>query len=72
MTQATFTTPRVSCGSCMATIEDALSEVVGVQDTDVDLIDKQVHVTFDPQVIASEDIAAAITEVGYEVTNVTA
>lgn len=71
MTQATYTTPRVSCGSCMATIEDALSAVAGVQETDVDLVSKEVHVTFDPESVDRDRIAAAIVDAGYEVTAIT-
>ena len=39
MAQATFSTPTVSCMSCMAKIEGAVTSLDGVEDVDVDLVD---------------------------------
>lgn len=55
--------------SCMAKIEDAVSPVDGVRETDVDITTKRVRVTFDAAT-APDQIAAAITSAGYGVAAV--
>ena len=70
MAQATFSTPSVSCMSCMAKIEGALTPLDGVADVDVDLTVQQVTVTYDESRVASDRLAEAISDAGYEATAV--
>lgn len=70
MTEATFATPGVSCMSCMAKIEGALTPIEGVSDVDVDLTEQKVRVTFDGASVDSDRLAGAISDAGYEVTAV--
>ena len=69
MAQATFSTPSVSCMSCMAKIEGAVTSLDGVEDVDVDLVDHVVNVTFDDSRVDSQRLAQAITEAGYEIAD---
>lgn len=68
MTQATFSTPSVSCMSCMAKIERVLTPLDGVAEVEVDVNVGQVTVTYDESRVASERLAEAISEAGYEAT----
>lgn len=70
MAHATFDTPSVSCVSCMAKIEDALAAVEGVREVDVDIAAQKVRVTFDDSATATDRIAVAISDAGYEVAGV--
>jgi copper ion binding protein len=72
MSTATFSTPSVHCGSCMATIEEAVGALDGVEATETDLAALQVRVTFDDGRIDPGAIAAAITDTGYEVASISA
>lgn len=69
MAQATFSTPTVSCMSCMAKIEGAVTSLEGVEDVDVDLVDHVVKVTFDDSRVDPQRLAEAITEAGYEIAS---
>ena len=69
MAQATFSTPSVSCMSCMAKIEGALTPLDGVEEVDVDLVDHAVNVTFDDARVDSKRLAEVITAAGYEISN---
>lgn len=59
----------MSCGHCVKRVTNALSEVSGVSDVQVDLAGKSATVTGSPEV---ETLKAAVDEAGYEVVNVTA
>lgn len=68
MAQATFTTPTVHCMSCMATIEDAVTAVDGVRETEGDLDALKVRVAFDAGRVDAAHIAEVIAGAGYDVT----
>ncbi len=53
------------CGSCVALIEEVLAEQSGVESADVDLESARAVVEYDPGVIGSDQLLAAIAEVGY-------
>lgn len=72
MAQATFSAPSVSCMSCQATIEDALSELEGHEATAVDLATRQIQITYDEDLLDAERIGEQITGAGYPATLVTA
>lgn len=67
MTTDTIDVPEVHCGHCVASIENALTPMAGVEAARVDLDSRSVTVTYDDTVILRPAIVAAIEEQGYEV-----
>jgi copper chaperone len=67
MTQATLTVPDISCAHCKQSIEDAVSELSGVESVTVDIEPKTVNLVFNDYQVGLADIKAAIEAVGYEV-----
>ncbi|GAB3695079.1 heavy-metal-associated domain-containing protein [Nocardiopsis oceani] len=61
-----YTVEGMSCGHCVNSVTEEVSEVAGVTDVKVDLEGKQVTVTGEGQVDDSA-VRAAIDEAGYEV-----
>jgi Cu+-exporting ATPase len=53
------------CGSCVALIEEALTECPGVTYVGVDLTSAIANVTFDPSATAVGDLCAAVIREGY-------
>lgn len=64
----TFSVPEVSCAHCKSSIEGALQPLAGVTEANVRIDEKQVDVAWDPEATSREDVLAAITEAGYEVS----
>jgi Cu+-exporting ATPase len=64
-----LTVEGMSCGHCKAAVEKALKNVDGVDNAVVDLGSKTAEVTLSKEVSA-EDLTNAVTEAGYEVTEV--
>jgi copper chaperone CopZ len=58
------------CGSCVALVEEALTEQSGVAAASVDLDRARAVVGFDPSEIGVEELRAAIEAVGYAATPV--
>ena len=58
-----YTVPDVSCGHCVSAIGEAVGEVAGVAQVQVDLIDKRVTVEGSAN---DREVRAAISEAGYE------
>jgi copper chaperone len=61
------TTPDMSCGHCVATIEREVAELDGVDDVDADLATKQVTIAFDPSVLTVAQLEATLDDAGYPV-----
>jgi len=59
----------MSCGHCQARVEKALNEIDGVE-AKVDLKKNRAIVTLSKEV-PDQTMSSAITEAGYEVTNIT-
>lgn len=59
--------PTMHCTSCKLTIEEALQDLNGVADSDVDLDAKQVTVSYDPDTVGIAAITTAIEQAGYAV-----
>jgi Cu+-exporting ATPase len=53
------------CGSCVALIEETLSEREGVKAAAVDLDTGRAVIEYDPSALDVEEIRAAIAEAGY-------
>ena len=57
----------VSCGKCVGKIEQAVSELDGVDSVKMDLDSRTLSVEFDERSITIEEIATEIEEIGYDV-----
>jgi copper chaperone len=65
MAESTYTVKGMTCGHCVSSVTEEVSQISGVQNVDVDLPTGKVTVTSDAPV--SEDaVRAAVTEAGYE------
>lgn len=62
---AEYQVEKLTCGSCVQKINDALQVIPGVGTVDVSLTSARSRVEFDPSQTDSQTIAAAITAAGY-------
>lgn len=68
MSTATYTVEGMTCGHCVASVTEELTELAGVTDVAVDLPTGAVTVTSsDP--LATDDVRAAVAEAGYQLTD---
>ncbi|MNI76425.1 Zinc-transporting ATPase [compost metagenome] len=67
MTNKTYQLETVSCPSCIAKIEGALKKTAGVAQSEVLFNTSRVKVTYDDNVISSEEIKGRIGKLGYKV-----
>ena len=66
--QITLSVPDVSCAHCVAAVDEALSPMAGVSAVTTDLASKQVSISYDPAGVSVDQIAAALDEAGYPVS----
>ncbi len=64
-TTATFTVTGMTCGHCVASVTEEVSEVAGVEDVDVDLETGRLTLTSSEPVDAAA-VKAAVEEAGYQ------
>jgi copper chaperone len=64
MQKITLEVPSISCGHCVHTIRNELSELEGVTRVEPSLETKQVEIEFDPPA-TQERIVALLTEINY-------
>jgi copper ion binding protein len=64
---ATLTAPDISCGHCVATVNEAVGALAGVSHVEADAETKRVAVAFDPTRVSLSRIEAALDEAGYPV-----
>jgi copper chaperone CopZ len=64
MTTKTFIVPNIGCSGCTRTIENELSDVVGVQSVKADVATKQVTVAW-TEPASWEKIKATLQEINY-------
>lgn len=67
MTSKTYQLETVSCPSCIAKIEGMLKKTAGIAASEVLFNTSRVKVSFDENVITSEDIKKKINNLGYKV-----
>lgn len=65
---AEYQIEKMTCGSCVNTIEQALAKLDGVGAVEVNVTSGRGRVTYDPSSIDSTSIAAAISGAGYPAT----
>ncbi len=64
MTTLTLSVPAISCGHCVHTIQNELSELEGVQSVQADAATKQVVVTFGAPA-TEQTVKALLAEINY-------
>ena len=67
MSTATYTVTGMTCGHCVASVTEEISELPGVQTVDVDLPTGAVTVTSD-QPLEEAQVRGAVEEAGYQLT----
>jgi copper chaperone len=65
MSENTYTVTGMTCGHCVASVTEEISEIDGVTDVAVDLPTGAVRVT-STQPLDSADVRAAVEEAGYQ------
>ena len=71
LTEVEFAITGMTCGSCAARVEKALSRQPGVASAGVNLASEKATVSFDPSVASGDDLVAAVVKIGYGLTPVT-
>lgn len=66
MSTATFTVVGMTCGHCVSSVTEEVTQVPGVNDIDVDLATGELTVISDADV-DSEAVVSAVQEAGYQV-----
>lgn len=66
MTTTTYTVSGMTCGHCVSSVTEEVSEVEGVTDVKVDLESGSMVVTGDAD---AASVKAAVEEAGYSVTS---
>jgi len=56
----------MTCANCSARVERALRKLPGVSEASVNLATERASVQFDPAAVGPDEIAAAVTDAGYE------
>jgi P-type Cu+ transporter len=67
---AQLTVEGMHCGSCVALIEETLTERDGVMAASVDLDSARAVIEYDPSTLDVEEIRAAIAQAGYSAIQV--
>lgn len=67
MNATTLSVPGISCAHCKMSIEEAVSELAGIDKVEVDIASRTVDLNFDEAAVGLDQIIHAIEEVGYEV-----
>ena len=65
--QNTYTVTGMTCGHCVASVTEEVSELAGVRDVLVDLDSGRLSFVSD-QPVARELVEAAVTEAGFHLT----
>jgi len=63
--RVTLEVSNLTCGMCKYTVENALKQVEGVKSATVDMDQGIAVVTFDPDQVAAEALARAVSNAGY-------
>ena len=58
----------MTCSSCAASIEHGLKNVPGLENFSVNLLNQKAHLSYNPNMIKSQDIMQMIEDIGYHAT----
>lgn len=67
---ATINLPTIKCGSCVETVTNAIRELKGVEEVNVDKKTKMAVVKYDATKLKVTDIESAIAKSGYDANEV--
>jgi len=68
MSQSTYTVTGMTCGHCVASVTEEITEIEGVTDVAVDLPTGAVTVTSN-QLLDQAQVRAAVEEAGYQLAS---
>lgn len=71
MQTATLNIDGMTCNGCVQSVKNALLRSAGVTDAQVSLEDKKAQVTFDEHLTSPAALANAVSEAGYEASELT-
>ncbi len=69
MRQISLVVPAISCDHCKHTVESTLKSVGGVKEAIVDVANKRVALSYDPEKVELSRLEEALTEEGYDVAD---
>ena len=55
----------MACGGCANTVQEALNNIDGVSDTEVDLENESASVTYNADTVSISDFKQAVEDAGY-------
>ena len=64
-TTVTLSAPDISCSHCVATVQETVSSLPGVESVSASEETKLVDVTFDPSRVDVSKISAVLSDAGY-------
>ena len=70
MRSISMVVPAISCAHCKHTVESTLKGFEGVQEAIVDIDNKRVALTYDPDKVELSKLEEALSEEGYDVADV--
>jgi copper chaperone CopZ len=70
MRSISLVVPAISCAHCKQTVESTLKEFEGVKEAIVDIDNKRVALTYDPDKVELSKLEEALSEEGYDVADV--
>jgi copper chaperone len=65
MAESTYTVQGMTCGHCVSSVTEEVSQIDGVREVDVDLASGKVTVISD-EPVTEDAVRTAVTEAGYE------
>lgn len=65
MAESTYNVKGMTCGHCVSSVTEEVSQISGVRQVDVDLPTGKVTITSD-EPVTEDAVRAAVTEAGYE------
>jgi copper ion binding protein len=68
MAETTYTVTGMTCGHCVSSVTEEISQIDGVRNVDVRLETGRVTVTSD-QLVSADAVRAAVTEAGYQLAS---
>ena len=69
MRQISLVVPAISCDHCKHTVESTLNSFEGVQQATVDVANKRVALSYDPDKVELSKLEEALSEEGYDVAD---
>lgn len=67
MADLTLKVDGMTCMGCVKSVTNVLNEMAGVSEAEVNLDKAQALVSYDPDVVSPEELAAAVADAGFEV-----